>query len=133
MAYPFLSDQWVEHARKIRHEYQGKVPPVTQLVKMNLVVTEVPFGSGELAAHLDTSAGRIDVEIGHLESPDLQVTVDYVTAKEILVGGNTQAGMQAFMAGKVRVEGDVSKLMALQVGPQQTAQELAQRIRDITA
>ena len=45
------------------------------------------------------------------------MTVDYDTAKAILIEGNPQAGMQAFMAGKVRVEGDMAKLMALQATP----------------
>ena len=61
------------------------------------------------------------------------MTVDYVTAKAILVDGNAQAGMQAFMAGKVRVEGDMTKLMALQAAPPgQHAQEWPARLRAIT-
>lgn len=133
MPYEFLSDEWIEEAQKIRAEYKGKIPTVTNTVRMNLVVTEVPFREGKLDAHLDTSTGEIELETGHLEEPDLKVSVDYVTAKAILVDGNPQAGMQAFMAGKVRVEGDMAKLMALQTAPPSaTAQELAGRIRDIT-
>ena len=45
------------------------------------------------------------------------MTVDYDTAKAILIEGNPQAGMQAFMAGKVKVEGDMAKLMALRPPP----------------
>ncbi|HLG68133.1 MAG TPA: SCP2 sterol-binding domain-containing protein [Acidimicrobiales bacterium] len=134
VTYPFLSDAWVEEARRIRTEYLGRVSAVAELVRMNLVVTEVPFGPGQLHAHLDTSSGAIDIEIGHVDPADLLVHVDYVTAREILVGGNAQAGLQAFMAGKVRVEGDIGKLMALNVGPaDESAQELAARIRAITA
>ena len=100
---------------------------------MNLVVTEVPFGTGLIDAHLDTSSGQLDLDTGHLESPDLTVTVDYLTAKAILVDNNPQAAMQAFMAGKIRVEGDMAKLMALQVAPTDgSAQQLAGRLRDIT-
>ncbi len=43
--------------------------------------------------------------------------------------------MQAFLQGKVRVEGDMAKLMALQAGgaaADPSAAELAQRLRDIT-
>jgi putative sterol carrier protein len=61
--------------------------------------------------------------------------VDYDTAKAILIEGNPQAGMQAFMAGKVRVEGDMAKLMALQATPatgDSNAAELATRLREIT-
>ncbi|MBA2326097.1 MAG: SCP2 sterol-binding domain-containing protein, partial [Actinobacteria bacterium] len=35
-------------------------------------------------------------------------------AKEVFVSNNPQAGMQAFMAGKVKVQGDMAKLMASQ-------------------
>ena len=104
------------------------------VVRMNLVVNEVPFGEGQISAHLDTTEGMIDIETEHLEDPDLTVHVDYATAKAILVEGNSQAGMQAFMAGKVRVEGDMTKLMALQTGggPDERAAEMAMRLRAIT-
>jgi putative sterol carrier protein len=133
MPHPFLSDDWVDEARKIRAEYEGQGAPAPQAIRMNLVVTQVPFGDGQIDAQLDTTEGGVKLETGHLENPDLKVTVDYDTAKAILVEGNPQAGMQAFMAGKVRVEGDMAKLMALQAAPvDPTAQEVAARLRDIT-
>jgi putative sterol carrier protein len=132
MPYPFLSDEWVEEARKVRAEYEGETPATPNPVRMNLVVTTVPFGEGQINAHLDTSNG-VELETGHLESPDLTVTVDYDTAKAILVEGNPQAGMQAFMAGKIRVEGDMAKLMALQAAPvDPNAAELALKLREMT-
>jgi len=134
-SYPFLSDEWLDEARKIRAEYEGKTPPVAHVVRMNLVVTAVPFSEEDILAHMDTSSGELVLDIGHLETPDLKVTVDYDTAKAILIEGNPQAGMQAFMAGKVRVEGDMAKLMALQAAPaagDSNAAELASRLRDIT-
>jgi len=133
MANPFLSDAWLQEARLLRAEYAGKIQPLPQVVRMNLVVNEVPFADGHIDAHLDTSSGQFDLDTGHLEGPDLTVTVDYQTAKAILVDNNPQAAMQAFMAGKVRLEGDMAKLMALQVSPTDTsAQQLAGRLRDIT-
>jgi putative sterol carrier protein len=43
--------------------------------------------------------------------------------------------MQAFMAGKVKVEGDMAKLMALTAGPppDASAAEMAGKLKDITA
>jgi putative sterol carrier protein len=134
-SYPFLSDEWLDAARKIREEYAGKTPPIAHSVKMNLVVTAVPFSDKDIDAHMDTSSGELLLETGHLETPDLKVTVDYDTAKAILIEGNPQAGMQAFMAGKVRVEGDMAKLMMLQSQPAATdssAAEMAAKLRDIT-
>jgi hypothetical protein len=131
--YPFLSDDWMTEARKIREEYEGKGAAVPHQMRMNLVVNEVPFGPGDIDAHLDTSEGAIRLDRGHIEAVDLTVTLDYSTAKAILVEGNPQAGMQAFMAGRIRVEGDMTKLMALHgVAPDATAVEVANRLRAIT-
>jgi hypothetical protein len=136
MPYPFLSDEWLEEARRIRAEYEGKSVPFPHPVRMNLVVTGVPFGDVDIDAHVDTSSGELILDVGHIENHDLKVTVDYDTAKAILIDGNPQAGMQAFMAGKVRVEGDMGKLMALQtapVGADSKAAEMAGRLREITS
>ena len=134
MPYPFLSDEWLVEARLIRAEFEGNAPTVAQALRMNLVVTEVPFGEGQILAHIDTTGGLIDIEVDHIAEPDLTVTVDYATAKAILVEGNFQAAMQAFMAGKIRVDGDMAALMALQTGPgpDERAGEMAARLRAIT-
>ena len=132
--YPFLSDEWVEEARKIRQEFEGKGGTVPHQFRMNLVITEVPFADAAIDAHMDSTDGQLRLDLGHIEPVDLKVTLDYGTAKAILVEGNPQAGMQAFMAGKIRVEGDMAKLMAMQaMPPDAAAQEVATRLRAITA
>jgi hypothetical protein len=136
MPYPFLSDEWLEEARRIRAEYEGRSMSFPHAVRMNLVVTDVPFGDVHIDAHMDTSSGELILDVGHLETPDLKVTVDYDTAKAILIDGNPQAGMQAFMAGKIKVEGDMAKLLALQaapVGAESSAADMATRLREITS
>lgn len=132
--YPFLSDEWIAAARKIREEFDGPARPVPHQMKMNLVVTEVPFGAGSLDAHMDSTDGQFKLDLGHIDPVDLKVTLDYLTAKAILVEGNPQAGMQAFMAGKIKVEGDMAKLMMLQSAPpDEAALAVAKRLREITA
>lgn len=133
MPYQFLSDEWIDSAHAIRAELQDKSPAINHPVRMNLVVTEIPFGVGELEAHVDTTSGELDIDKGHVDDADLKVTLDYVTAKALLVDRNSQAGMQAFMAGKIRVEGDMAKLMAIQtVSPDEHSAEMAERLREIT-
>jgi SCP-2 sterol transfer family len=136
MPHPFLSDEWLEEARRIRAEYEGQSVPFPHPVRMNLVVTGAPFGDKDIDAHMDTSSGELVLDVGHLETPDLKVTVDYDTAKAILIDGNPAAGMQAFMAGKIKVDGDVGKLLALQsapVGAESAAAEMANRLKEITS
>ncbi|MGH2686140.1 MAG: SCP2 sterol-binding domain-containing protein [Actinomycetota bacterium] len=131
--HPFLSDEWMAEAKKIREEYRGKGTPPAHAVKMNQVITEVPFGGGTIDAHMDTSSGELEMDTGHLDGADLTVTLDYETAKAIFVDGNPQAGMQAFMAGKIKVQGDMTKLMAMQSGtPDPTQLEVAAKIKEIT-
>ena len=73
------------------------------------------------------------MDTGHLDTPDLTVTIDYATAKAIFVDGNPQAGMQAFMAGKIKVQGDMTKLMAMQTAaPDPLAAEMMGKISEIT-
>ena len=138
--YPFLSEEWIAEARKIRAEVPPPAadgPAPATAVRMNQVINDVPFGSGTLDAHLDTSSGTLEMETGHLEHPDVTVTLDYDTAKAIFVDGTLEAGMKAFMDGKVRVQGDMAKLIAaLQqlAPPDPDAVDQAQRrIREITA
>lgn len=131
--HPFLSDEWMAEAKKIREEYAGKTPAPAHAVKMNQIITDVPFGEGTINSYMDTSNGEVDMDLGHLDTPDVTVTLDYETAKAIFVDGNPQAGMQAFMAGKIKVQGDMTKLMAMQqTSPDPTTIEVASRIKEIT-
>ena len=136
--YQFLSDEWLEQTRKLREEYKDQVPQVPVTVRMNQVINDVPFGEGVIHAHVDTSSGVLEMETGHLETPDLTVTLSYATAKAILVDGDAQAAMNAFLSGRIKVDGDITKMIALQtagsgaaVNP--AAVELVKRIQDMTA
>jgi hypothetical protein len=120
--------------RALRDEYaaEGATAPVE--LRANLVVTDVPFSAQPVSAHVDTSKGGLVIEEGHLASPDLTVQVDWATAKALLIDGNPQAAMGAFMEGKIRIEGDVAKLMSLQSGiVDASTQQAAKRIRALTA
>lgn len=130
MSYQFLSDEWVAAARKIREEADGASAGGAP-VKMNLVITDVPFGEGSVDAHMDTTGGELELDFGHIDGPDVTVTLDYVTARSIMVDGDPNAAMQAFMAGKIKLQGDMTKALALQQGPADP--ELAKKIKEITA
>jgi hypothetical protein len=136
MPHPFLSEAWIAEARKVREKYEGRAPKVPFVVRMNQVVTKVPFGDGTIHSHLDTSSGEIVMDLGHLETPDLVVTTDYETARTIFIGQDPQAGMQAFLSGKVKVQGDMTKMMLMQTTQQpddELAKQIAAEIQAITA
>ena len=107
--------------------------PTQASITMNVSVSDTPFGD-ERHLHMGTKDGQVHWGIGHADAADLTLTTDYETAREVFVTGDPQAGMQAFMAGKVRVQGDLAKLMAAQasgVGPGANG-ALAEAIQGIT-
>jgi putative sterol carrier protein len=75
------------------------------------------------------------MDLGHLDSPDLTVTTDYATARAIFLEQDPQAGMQAFLSGKVKVEGDMTKMMQLQIAmpKDDLAEQVAAEIMAITS
>ncbi len=113
MQHPFLSEEWISAAREIRTRYADQAPATTAAVRVNLNISEVPFGEGTVAAHLDTTSGRLQMELEHLDEADATVTTDYATAKNLVVYQDQGALMQAFMGGRVKIQGDGTKLMAL--------------------
>ncbi|MEI8239459.1 MAG: SCP2 sterol-binding domain-containing protein [Actinomycetota bacterium] len=135
MTYQFLSDEWMSAAKAIREKYADQAAKVTSSIRMNQVITDVPFGDGTVRVFLDTSSGAVDMELGELDTPDLTVTTDWDTARKIFVDGDQAAGMQAFMSGKIKVQGDMMKMMAMQTSMPQDdiAKQIAAEIQGITA
>ncbi|MBL6635116.1 MAG: SCP2 sterol-binding domain-containing protein [Actinobacteria bacterium] len=134
MSFAFLSPEWIEAAREIRERYSSQTAPIEVAVRVNQVVTEVPFGDGELHAHIDTSSGDVDLELGHLDQPDATITLSYETARALLVERDPAKVMQAFMSGGIQVEGDLMKVMAMQASTPQDdlALQVAEEILAIT-
>ena len=94
--YQFLSDEWFDAARRIGQEYAGGIPTPAEPVRINQVVTGVPFGDGEVRLFVDTSSGPAIMEKGQLEAAD--VTVTFHRPKQ---GLRTRIGRA--LAGKVLV------------------------------
>jgi putative sterol carrier protein len=104
--YPFLSDDWFAAAEKLIAAHDNPVPP-TNLV-MNL---EVSDGERAIQFYMGAKDGAALFGKGSADGADLTLSTDIDTAKSVFVSGDQQAGMQAFMSGKVRVQGDMTKLM----------------------
>lgn len=117
MTYEFLSAEWVKVVREIRDEYSHHIPEVTlPAVRINVTVTGAPDTvdpDGVVHAHADTSAGaatRLVLELGALPEPDLTMRIDYDTAYALLVDQRPNAFIAAFLTGKIKVAGDLSRL-----------------------
>jgi hypothetical protein len=134
----FLSPSWIDAVRDVRDEYQDRVQPPSIPVRSNVVVTGEPFGQPEILGSIDTSSGQLALEEGHLPEPDLTITTDYATAKALFVQQDPNAAIQAVFGGKIRVQGDMTKMLALQLPLNEAdsaavAREIADRIKAFTA
>ena len=134
MTHMFLSDGWIDAAREIRTRYGDQLPAVTQTIRINQVITEVPFGDGTVNAYIDTSSGSLVLELGQLDDPDAVLMTDYGTARAMLVDRDPAIAMQSFMAGKIKIQGDMMKLMALQtaIPTNEFSDQVAAEINAIT-
>jgi len=129
MAHEFLSEDWFTEVDKLREEFKDMEPSASVAdMKLNIVVTGAP--SGDTEVHMAGGEfGR-----GLIDDAPTKLTVPYDVAKSVFVEGNQQAGMQAFMQGQIKVEGDMSRLMAMQSqSPDPNQQKIQERIKEITA
>ena len=127
MAHEFLSDEWFAAVAELARE-APEPPAAVAGLTVNLTVTNAPTGDAE--AHLVGGAfGQ-----GHVDGAPTKVTVPYDVARGMFVEGNPQAAMQAFMAGQIKVEGDMTKLMAMQsMGASAEQVEFQRKLQAVTA
>ena len=126
----FLSPDWIDAALALRDEYADRLPEPPTPVRMNLVVQDVPHGeSDEIAASLDTADSGLLPRFGHLEDPELTVTLEYAVARALFVEQDVEAIGQAFFGGRIRVDGDMSRIFLLQsITPSDEHRALAEEV-----
>jgi len=128
MPYQFLSDEWFQEVdRLIAAAGDLEIPDAMKAVEVNVTVTS-PGGNTELFMK-DGLFTR-----GHQPSAPTKLTIESALARKIFVDGDAAAGVQAFLEGKMQVEGDLAKLVAMQtVEPSGPQKALTKKIAAITA
>jgi putative sterol carrier protein len=123
LTYTFLSDDWLDAVKKIQDELGGGEGAD---VTINLSVTGGPEGDRDLhLANGVIAAGQVDART--------RLVLPYSVARQMFIEGNQQAAMQAFMAGTIKIEGDMAQVMAVQNSGALNSPELTERIKEITA
>ena len=128
MPYTFLSDEWLAEVKKLADEAGSAGGAMPAGVQLNMVVTGGPEGDRELHVNDGVFAS------GLLDGAPTKLTVPYTVARQMFIEGNQQAAMQAFMSGQIKVEGDMTKLMAMQgAGDPAAAADMQKKMQEITA
>ncbi|HSK05941.1 MAG TPA: SCP2 sterol-binding domain-containing protein [Acidimicrobiia bacterium] len=112
----FLSEEWASQVTTALNGHQGFKNAIGDAdLSIQFSTTEAP--DGEVDYYLQAGGGNATMAIGRLEGADVTVKQSYETAKAISTGElNTQT---AFMTGKLKVSGNLAKLMMHQNAIQQ--------------
>ena len=126
MGIKYLSDEWFVKVDELVKEVNLEVPPAAAAIKVNFTIT-----SDEGNYEWSIDGGKILK--GHTADAKTKITVPYDLAKKMFVLEDKAAGMQAFTSGKMKIEGDMSKLMAMQsIQPTASQKLLTAKIKEIT-
>jgi len=127
MSYPFLSDEWfAEVDRLVAAAGDLDIPEAMKAAEVNVTITS-PGGE----THLLMKDGLF--LRGHSPDAPTSLTLDVVLARRIFIDADAAAGVQAFLAGEMKVEGDLARLVAMQtVEPSDAQKRLTRQIAEIT-
>jgi putative sterol carrier protein len=110
MGVKFLTDEWAEAATEALNQSEAfQQAAGNQSGKIQNVVTTP---DGEVKFYLKVEGGKAEGGIGEVESPDATITQDYDTA--VALWKNELTATAAYMSGKIKVSGDLMKLMQMQ-------------------
>ncbi len=108
MAAKFLSDEWMQGLEETINAHEGFSTTIATVeLALQFVVTGTP--EGDVNYSINIANGNAAIAGGDLEGAHATITNDYETAVAISKGElNTQ---MAFMTGKLKVGGDMAKIM----------------------
>ncbi len=112
MAVKFLSDGWaqeVTNALNASDDFQSAASG--QSVKLQQVVTDTPDG-GEQKYFFTLEGGKVQVGLGEITDAEATLTQSYETA--VAITKQELNPQNAFMQGKLKISGNMMKLMQLQ-------------------
>jgi len=106
----FLSEEWVNAVKEALESNEAfKNAAGSQSATIQQVVN-TPEGDVKYYVKLD--GGNLELALGEVEGADATITQDYDTA--VALSKNELTGTAAYMSGKLKVAGDLMKLMAMQ-------------------
>jgi putative sterol carrier protein len=108
----FLTEEWAQEVETAINANEAFTRAAgSQNAKIQQVVST---GEGEKRYWFQLEGGKATLGIGDIDGPDATITQDYDTA--VALSKNELTGTAAYMSGKIKVSGDLMKLMQLQ-GP----------------
>ncbi len=112
MAVKFLTEEWASAMTEaLNSSDEFKSAAGSQQVKLQQVVTDTPDG-GETRYYFTLENGSANVALGELSDAEATLTQTYETA--VAITKQELNAQNAFMQGKLKIAGNMMKLMQLQ-------------------
>ena len=112
MAVKFLSEEWAQSITDALNSSDDfKSAAASQEAKLQQVVTNAPDG-GEVKYYFTLEGGNAQIGLGEVADAEATITQSYETAAAI--AKQELNAQNAFMQGKLKVSGNMMKLMQLQ-------------------
>ena len=112
MAVKFLTEEWATTmTEKLNASDDFKGAAANQQVKLQQVVTDTPDG-GETKYYFTIDGGNAQVALGEISDAEATITQNYETA--VAINKQELNAQNAFMQGKLKISGNMMKLMQLQ-------------------
>ena len=129
MVVKFMTDAWfTEIEALVAAAGDLEAPAALHDLVLNITVT----GTDEGDKNMSLVAGKF--ERGHHASAPTKMILPVDLAHRIFIDNDQSAGMQGFMSGQIKIEGDMSRLMVMNtVQPSAKQKELQGKIKAITA
>lgn len=123
----FLSNEWFAKVDElVASAGDLKIPEAMKAVEVNITVKSA---TGDKQIHLKEGL----FGPGHQAAATTKLTLTEDLARKIFIEADAAAGVQAFLAGEMQVEGDIAKLVAMQtVEPSDPQKKLTKQIAEIT-
>jgi putative sterol carrier protein len=113
MAIKFLTEEWAkEMTNSLNSSEEFKSAASNQQTKLQQVVTDAPDAGGESKYYFTLDQGNAEVALGEISDADATITQNYETA--VAINKQELNAQQAFMQGKLKISGNMMKLMQLQ-------------------
>jgi putative sterol carrier protein len=107
----FLSEEWAkEMTNSLNSSDEFKQAAASQQVKLQQVVTDTD--AGEVKYYFTIEGGNAEVSLGEITDAEATISQNYETA--VAINKQELNAQQAFMQGKLKISGNMMKLMQLQ-------------------
>ena len=127
MQHTFLSSEWFARlAELVREAGDLQIPEAMKAVELNITVTGP---AGDTKAYVKHGV----LFQGHRDGAPTSLTLSDALARKVFVEADTAAGVQAFLTGEMKAEGDLAGLVAMStVEPSAAQKRLTVQIAGIT-